>query len=94
MKDDSASISRKEVLRTIVALPAVGAAVVASATSTEAAASITQKTAAYQNKPKNGKDCDDCRFFIVASSKSAPGTCQIVVGKISPNGWCKLFASK
>lgn len=94
MKNDCASVSRKDVLRTLAAVPAAGVAFVTGATNAEAAATISQKAAAYQNTPKNGKDCDDCRFFIAGSSKSVPGSCQLVVGKISPKGWCTFIQPK
>jgi hypothetical protein len=85
-------MKRKEILKTIVALPAVGAAVASVARVAEAKSS--QKAVKYQNTPKNGQDCDDCRFFIAGKSKSAMGACQIVDGKISPKGWCIAFSKK
>lgn len=39
----------------------------------------------YQDQPKNGEQCSQCRFF------SEPGSCEIVEGEISPEGWCNLF---
>jgi hypothetical protein len=50
--------------------------------------SIPQATAAYQDKPSNGLKCSACTHF------RAPASCQLVAGKISPDGWCKLFAAK
>ncbi|MGH7714685.1 MAG: high-potential iron-sulfur protein [Vulcanimicrobiaceae bacterium] len=94
MKNASDSISRKDVLRTLAAIPAAGAAFVAGTSHADAAATISQKAAAYQNTPKQGKDCDDCRFFIAGGSKSVLGNCQLVVGKISPKGWCKFIQPK
>jgi hypothetical protein len=29
--------------------------------------------------------CAACTFFI------PPGSCRVVIGEISPSGWCKLF---
>lgn len=42
----------------------------------------------YQDKPKDGKRCNDCVQFI------SPGTCKVVEGSISPNGWCMVFQPK
>lgn len=42
----------------------------------------------YQDTPKNGQKCSDCHFFI------EPDGCQVVEGKISPEGWCSLFVVK
>ena len=60
----------------------------------EAAATMTQQAAAYQPKPKAGKQCSDCTFYIPGKSASANGTCKLVKGSISPKGWCKFFAPK
>lgn len=50
-----------------------------------AADKMTQKQAAYQEAPKGNQQCDKCKLF------QAPNACSAVEGKISPNGWCKLF---
>ena len=42
----------------------------------------------YQDSPKSGQKCADCQFF------TAPDACQVVEGKISPNGWCSLYVKK
>ena len=52
------------------------------------AAKTPQKAAMYQDKPKDGKMCSACTQF------EAPGSCKLVDGSISPNGWCQLFTPK
>ncbi|MFC6634749.1 high-potential iron-sulfur protein [Microbulbifer taiwanensis] len=42
----------------------------------------------YQDTPKNGQKCVDCVLF------EPPEGCKVVEGKISPEGWCSLFAPK
>ncbi|MGL6159237.1 high-potential iron-sulfur protein [Microbulbifer sp.] len=42
----------------------------------------------YQDTPKNGQKCADCQLF------TPPDGCQVVEGKISPEGWCSLFVVK
>jgi hypothetical protein len=48
----------------------------------------TSPAVAYQPSPKDGRQCDGCTLF------QAPDACQVVDGKISPTGWCKLWAKK
>jgi hypothetical protein len=40
---------------------------------------------AYQDSPKDGRQCDGCSLF------RAPSSCEVVDGSISPTGWCKLW---
>ena len=40
--------------------------------------------------PAKGKDhCKDCKHFRIKEEK-----CEIVMGKIQPGDWCKLYESK
>ena len=48
----------------------------------------SKQAAQYQDSPKGDQKCADCRFFIEG------GSCQLVEGEISPNGWCMLFRPK
>ena len=41
-----------------------------------------------------GRDCDDCTQFVPGPGPSAPGTCRIVAGDISPHGHCIAFTPK
>jgi hypothetical protein len=59
------------------------------------ASTKTPKSAVqYRNKPKNGKMCSKCMFYIPGKSNSAKGKCQVVQGAIDPQGWCMLFTPK
>ncbi|MGH7038409.1 MAG: hypothetical protein ACREFK_00790 [Stellaceae bacterium] len=49
---------------------------------------IAQKVAQYQDTPKGSQHCALCTHF------EPPSSCQLVAGKISPNGWCILFSPK
>jgi hypothetical protein len=49
---------------------------------------VKKAVAKYQDTPKNGQQCADCRFF------RPPKACQLVQGDISANGWCSFFAKK
>jgi hypothetical protein len=48
----------------------------------------------YQDRPKDGQDCDDCIHFIPGKKPKGPGECKIVEGPISPTGWCIEFQQK
>jgi hypothetical protein len=46
---------------------------------------LAQADAGYQDTPKNDQKCSKCTYF------QPPEGCSVVTGKISPQGWCKLF---
>jgi hypothetical protein len=49
---------------------------------------VPQRDAGYRNSPQGGARCERCSQFI------APSNCKLVVGPISPSGWCSFFAPK
>ena len=49
---------------------------------------MAKQTAQYQDAPNGDQKCEGCRFFIDG------GTCRLVEGEISPNGWCRLYQPK
>lgn len=69
------------------------AAFLASAT-TIAEAKGSKAQFKYQTHPNGTNKCAGCRFFHAGKSASAMGTCDIVSGAISPNGWCTAFSAK
>jgi hypothetical protein len=91
---DRASISRREALLRVAAVPAVAAGLAASLAA-PAEAKTSQQAAKYQNKPKGNQKCSGCRFYIAnPHDPKKNGACQVVDGVISPNGWCSLYAPK
>ena len=48
----------------------------------------------YQDHPNDDKRCAQCVQFIPPGDGQQPGTCRIVAGTISPNGWCMAFTPK
>ena len=48
----------------------------------------------YQDQPKDGQMCATCIQFIPGEKPGANGSCQIVEGPISPNGWCIEYIKK
>lgn len=58
------------------------------------AAKVKQAVAMYQPKPHASQKCVQCVHFAAGKTPTADGTCKLVEGSISPNGWCVLFAPK
>jgi hypothetical protein len=46
----------------------------------------------YQEKPKDGKSCESCRMFSLATGGT--GMCAIVDGNVSPKGWCLAYSPR
>ena len=46
----------------------------------------------YQNNPKDGKSCANCRLFI--NTDSGKGMCAVVDGDVSPAGWCMAYSPR
>jgi hypothetical protein len=87
--DGSSDLSRRHAMTAAMRLLAsagVGWAVAGAARA--AAGKIEQKIAGYQDHPQDSHSCAICLHF------TPPGSCKLVDGQISPNGWCKLFAPK
>jgi hypothetical protein len=59
-----------------------------------AQAKVSKDAVKYQNKPNGGNDCDDCIHFVAGRNGKGPGTCKVVDGPISPQGWCIAFMPK
>ena len=49
---------------------------------------VSQSAVRYQHTPKDGQSCGSCYQFV------APGSCKMVDGDISRNGWCGLWVKK
>src|SRR5271165_2041967 len=93
MKDSAdKSLSRRAFMGGVIVLPALAGMVLAGTTAAQAKGSQAQFK--YQSTPNGGKKCSQCSFFIAGSDAKANGTCKIVDGSISPNGWCTAFAAK
>lgn len=60
----------------------------AKAQPARAQAKVSKEAVDYQDHPKGGERCDNCTFF------DPPDACALVEGRISPQGWCRLWAEK
>jgi hypothetical protein len=74
--------------RTLLCAVAGAAPLLALGAGPASAAGLPQSAVAYQATPKDGKQCDQCNFFI------APASCKSVTGTIAAAGWCKLWVKK
>lgn len=85
-------MSRRAFVANAIVLPSLAGVFLAQTAPARAKGSQAQFK--YQNSPKNGQKCSQCTFFIPGKSASANGSCKIVDGSISPNGWCTAFSKK
>jgi hypothetical protein len=46
----------------------------------------------YQDHPRDGTSCATCTAFI--PDGSGAGTCRIVKGEVTPNGWCMAYSKR
>jgi len=81
-KELSNALSRRTVL-----IAAAGAAPLLAFGGAKAG-TLSMDSVNYQFSAKDGKHCALCKYF------QAPNSCQMVAGKIDPNGYCKLFSAK
>ena len=81
---DTSLPCRRAVLRGALSL----ALVLATAAEVRAQQKAAKNIVNYQEKPHGDQECAKCLHFL------PPDSCKLVASKISPNGWCSLFAPK
>lgn len=87
-RSGSCGLSRRTLLR---AGFSIGGAVLATATWSRlsvADAKLPQNQVSYQSTPKGEKHCKACVNY------EGNGTCRVVAGDISPDGWCRLWNAR
>lgn len=96
MNDDDKTISRAGMIGKLAAAPIAIGALAALRAEAEAAPTTDQAAAGYVTHPNGGHQCSGCSLYIPAKTNpmKANGTCKVVKGSISPNGWCKFFTPK
>ena len=92
MREARNALSRRRFIGAAVILPALGG-LLSGATSADAS-KASQASMHYQPTPNGTMHCSECKFFIPGQDAQSNGTCQIVDGSISPNGYCIAFTSK
>ena len=85
LKTGASKYTRRAIVQAAAVAGAVPALVLAAS---PALAKASQASVAYQDTPKDGKNCANCNVFV------SPDSCKIVDGKVSPNGWCKVWVKK
>jgi hypothetical protein len=90
MKSEPEKISRRKALVGFIVLPAL-AGIAADKTD---GGKASKAHLAYQSSPHLGQRCANCRVFHAGKTPAAPGTCDLVQGAISPNGWCRVFVAR
>jgi hypothetical protein len=100
------STHRKISQRTWLKGIAAAAAMPLVLASTAAEAKATKAAVYYRDYPNGMRMCHMCKFYIAAGGRRSgmmgcgmmgggmmgAGACQVVEGRISPMGWCDLYA--
>lgn len=84
--------SRRRLLRRSATLAGSFVACAALLPSGTAQAKAAKSQMQYQNHPRDGNRCAGCRFFSASATDN--GSCALVEGEISRDGWCVAFAPK
>lgn len=86
--DGNPQLCRRSLLQHVAVVAGVTTLFAGAGAARAADEKMSQKDAEYQPTPKNGQTCRACEQF------APPTGCKIVVGKVSPQGWCQFFAAK
>jgi hypothetical protein len=86
--------SRRQLIKAATGLAAMALVPLSLVSRSAGAAKLAKADVKYQDRPKAGKDCDDCLQFVPGATAKAAGTCKIVEGRVSPHGYCLAFTPK
>ena len=86
------SLTRRKFFGSAIILPALAGFLSAGARAQ--GSKTSQASMRYQTSPNGSMQCSGCKFFIPGQDAKSNGTCQIVDGSISPNGYCMAYTSK
>ena len=92
MNDARTGFSRRSFLGSVIALPLLAGAATTAAVADASKAS--KDSMHYQTSPNGSMQCSGCKFFIPGQDAKSDGTCKIVDGAISPNGYCMAYVAK
>lgn len=85
---------RRALLKKAAGISAALAAAGVVTTQQAKAAGMAPSAVQYQDKPKDGHQCDGCALWIPGPTPTAKGKCKAVSGPIDPTGWCTLWSPK
>ena len=88
------NLARRALLGRIAEVAGLAALMAVAGRSTPAAAKAAKSDFMYQDHRHDGKSCGQCKFFSPDGPNSDSGSCSIVAGSISRDGWCAAFAPK
>ncbi|MGO4479211.1 high-potential iron-sulfur protein [Massilia sp. 2TAF26] len=92
---DEYQLARRRVLGTMAsALPVLLLLPLAGGSTAARAGTARKEDFHYQDRPNEGKHCANCTAFVPPAAGQALGTCNIVAGPVSPDGWCMAFSPK
>ena len=99
-------ISRRAWLEGLALFSVAGTAIMLACTPAEA--KVTKAAVHYRDSPKGMQMCHMCKYYIAGGRPGGMGgmcmdggpmmgmmgvgACQLVTGRISPTGWCDLYA--
>jgi hypothetical protein len=84
----SGGVSRRIAVKTIgVAACGLATGAKAQAYHPQNQLKLTKAAARYQDHPNGYELCGGCPYFAF------PGSCVLVEGQISPQGWCPMFTT-
>ena len=92
MDDAPSFLTRRTFVKSAIVLPAL-AGLLAGAASADAS-KASQASMHYQDTPNGSMHCSLCKFFIPGKDAQSNGSCQVVDGSISPNGYCMAYSAK
>ena len=85
-------LTRTGAIKRLLVLPALAGAIASGAVTIARADQRTNLQ--YQSTPKGDQKCSNCVLFTAGKTPTANGTCKVIPGDISPNGWCTAFAKR
>lgn len=92
MTNSAQYLTRRSFLGGAIILPALAGLLTVPASAD--GSKVSQASMHYQTTPNGSMHCSGCKFFIPAQDPKSDGTCQVVDGSISPNGYCIAYTSK
>ena len=87
-------LNRRTFLKSASLLAGIAAVPVAFISKQAFAAKMAKAAMQYQDHPKDNLTCNKCIQYIPCKTAKADGSCKLVEGAISPNGWCLAYAAK
>jgi hypothetical protein len=94
MKVSKTRISRRQMLLRGAGLLGGLGLILALEANKPAIARAAKSDFLYQDHPRDGQGCAQCKFFSPDSDGATTGTCAIVDGQVNRNGWCLAYSPR